>query len=63
MHTPPEQTCPAAHLVPHMPQLFGSVSGLEHVPLHSSSPVEHPVTHVCAVAEHIGEFAGQLLPQ
>jgi hypothetical protein len=47
-HVPPEQTSPAAHALPHDPQLLAS-SGT-HDPLHESVPVAQLSTGEVEVA-------------
>jgi hypothetical protein len=42
------QSCPAVHFVPHVPQLFGSVSTFTHNPLHDICPVGHATVHLPA---------------
>ncbi len=56
VHTPPKQRAPDSHIVPHPPQLFGSVLVSEqigphivpahvHVPIVHNSPTPHTPPH------------------
>jgi hypothetical protein len=48
VHTPRRQVSPAAHALPHVPQLFSSVSVTTHAPPQFRVPVGHAITHVPA---------------
>jgi hypothetical protein len=43
-HAPCEQTSPAAHFVPHAPQLFSSLDVIVQAPPHESCPAGQPAS-------------------
>jgi hypothetical protein len=61
---PALQISPAAHVVPQVPQFFGSLLVLTHTPLHTvvkpAGHVHAPPTHVACLLEHTVPQAPQL---
>lgn len=63
VHDPLSQTSPVPHLVPHVPQLFGSVAVSVHSPLQSACPAAHwqvPLVQLCPLT-HVVPHAPQLV--
>jgi hypothetical protein len=43
-HAPDQQVSPAAHALPQLPQLFGSVCSFTQTPPHGAAPPPHPAS-------------------
>jgi hypothetical protein len=65
VHEPALQACVAEQVVPHFPQLLGSVCSFTQTPLHDAVPLGHtqaPALHVWPVG-HVLPHAPQLEPR